>query len=289
MKPSYKNGIVNSENLTGNGVNVGVIGAGNCVGTTEIAASLSIWLAERYFLSFGNPQISFFEAAFSESANGRFFKRYTLGRFLDRYAFKDIFTHLLAKDDEIIPHNSEISRWDFSKSNSWSGVNWLVPGENLPTLLRSAKSDFSFRSYSDILSRIYKSIESMEKSPVTIYDLGRGLGKEDFLIQMDLVIGVASPKNSLLQNALNDIHSIEFYRKNNGNMIWAVNQSSDGMDKKYIRQVLGGGHIIYLSKFDDDRVLKCDSESKFLFEDDFIKTSLWKSFDRIASFFEKVI
>lgn len=276
-------------NVLDNNIKIGVIGTGHGVGTTEIAVSLSIWMSERYFFSFGNPQINFFEVSFSESSNDHFFNRYGLNRFLDRHTFKDIFTEVLMSD----MYNPSLSTkhwlWDFSKTNSWLGVNWIVPGDNFPYLSNSVQMPSSLPLSSEKFIRIWESLKSISANPVSIYDLGRGLGKGEILSEMDLVVGIASPKKSCLKYCINDIHAINTFRETKGNLIWIVNGASDGIDKKYVRNILSGGQIIYMPKIDYERVLRCDSHMKFLFEDDFIKESLWKIFDRMSSFFEKAI
>lgn len=293
MNPSDNREVVNSINSFDTSVKIGVVGIGNNVGTTEIAASLSVWISERYFFAFGDPKVSFIEMAFFESSNMQFFKRYGMGRFLDRYSFQDVLTSLLISEkDELSPNlspKSEVILPEMQKSNSWSGVNWIVPGENLPYLFGAALSVSTFSISGKKLSSAYDTLKSMISTPVAVFDLGRGLGKEYLLAEMDLVIGIAGPNNSILHNRVNDIRSIETYRKQGGNMMWTVNASSDGIDKKYIRKMLAGGQIIYIPKFEDRRVLQCDSKMRFLFEDDFIKSELWKSFDRISGFFERAI
>lgn len=106
---------------------------------------------------------------------------------------------------------------------------------------------------------------------------------------MDILVAVSSSSRIFIENAYDDINSIESFREKNKPLMWLVNDYTSGIPKSFIREKLNGGNIQFLNKFDTALISECSYKRIFLCEEGKIKPGLWDFFNSAFRSFEKFI
>ncbi|XVG96352.1 hypothetical protein ACGCUQ_05025 [Eubacteriales bacterium KG127] len=242
---------------------IGVVGAGNGVGTTEFAVALAFWVSNRYFLNIGNPKISFCHLAPWEGMNSNFINRYNLINRFEKSKFIDIYSISFIKnlDNGVKSDN----KFNLVNHNEWNRIVWVVPGYNSISLLNKRGSNNDEDIYRKSIE-ILNVIENNPECEIVICDLGHGYGKEELMNEMDFIVGITSPFLYRIIDAREDIKSIEYIRRNGKDICWIVNGNVGVGTRRLIRQELVGGQIKFFPTLQWDMITYCDKEKLFLCE-----------------------
>ena len=266
-------------------IKIGFVGAGKDVSLTELSSCFAIWISKEYFLNYKNPSVAFFQLAPLEDHNRNFFAEYTLSRHIGKYGFIDIFADLLidktSKCESIFKMNK--------LPNSCLGVNWFVPSYNFYNLTNDVSCIEGEKNYNDTIYGVSSKLFSDDEISVVIYNIGRGLKKETLLNDMDILIAVSSASRNHLEDAYEDINTIEKFRSNGWPFLWIVNDYTKGLPKSFVRKKLRGGNIQFFNNIEAERLMNCKYNRIFLCEDNEIKDALWELYKSTFKNFEKLI
>ncbi len=279
IKPN-KSKIFNAEPIK-----IGFVGAGPYVNATELSSCFAIWIADNYFLNYDTPSVAYIQLAPLEDCNRKFFSQYNINRFVDKYNFLDIYTDLLIDNSSKYKSDLKINKFP----NTWLGVKWLVPGYNFDFLTSDAVSITQQNKFNHDIYKISSKHISVNDSSLLIYNLGRGSNKEELFNHMDILVAVSSSSRIFIENAYDDINSIESFREKNKPLMWLVNDYTSGIPKSFIREKLNGGNIQFLNSIDPEVIAQCSYKRMFLCEDGKIKPDLWDFFNSAFRSFEKFI
>lgn len=242
---------------------IGVVGAGNGVGTTEFAVALAFWVSNRYFFNIGNTKTSYVNLAPWEGMNANFINRYNLMNRFDKDVFIDIYSNFTL--DDLGNNGKHDNKLELEIHNEWNGILWIVPGYNSISLLNKRGVNNDEENY-DRPNRIMNIIEDNVECEIIIYDLGHGYDKEALMNEMDLIIGITSPLLYKIIDAREDIKAIECIRRAGKDICWIVNGDVGPDMRRTIRKELSGGQIKFFPTLQWDMVALCDREKLFLCE-----------------------
>lgn len=265
---------------------IGFVGAGKDVSLTELSSCFAIWISEKYFFNYKIPSVAFFQLAPLEDHNRNFFAEYNLDRYIGKYDFVDIFADLLinktSKCESIFKMNK--------LPNSCLGVNWFVPSYNFYNLTNDVSCIEGENNYNDTIYGVSSKLFSDDDEiSVVIYNIGLGLKKETLLNDMDILIAVSSASRNHLEDAYEDINTIEKFRSNGWPFLWIVNDYTKGLPKSFVRKKLRGGNIQFFNNIEAERLMNCKYNRIFLCEDNEIKDALWELYKSTFKNFEKLI
>lgn len=251
---------------------IGFVGVGPYSGTTTLSAAFATWIAESGKLSMGNRRrrVAFVQIDQYDRETTNTFEAFSMEKRFGEGRYTDIY--------DLIKQGFMIK----GVENFYGGVNWIFLSEENTLLNNEEKTAENILNSNE--KKAWIRLMGGDFGEITIYDMGQGHNKEDFLLDMDYVIGVVDPMPSKILKNRDDLLALEKVRRGGTKVEWIINKANRGVNKRQVRAMVRGGNISWVPIFPIERTYFCDFNCKFLWEDSTIKGFLWEFFAKNLGF-----
>ena len=236
------------------GYRIGVTGLGRGVGTTFVATALAFYFRDQGW------QVSFAECLNPAACNTLLYDQVAMDkRFANRH-FDDVYDHLAAETPLRRNQNRE------------AGIIWRIatPEDCKEKLTLNQKQKARF--------------VAAPREEVCIFDMEADYSWDDYLMDMDVVFVVADPLPSKLIRSRGRYRTLKKMELAGCPMVWIVNKTNPGIDKKQVKNYLKANYILWLPVEDAVHVYEDEYLCRFHWENAEIQRKFLGIFTKVSRF-----
>lgn len=231
---------------------IGVTGLGQGVGTTFVATALAF-----YFRNQGRG-VSFTECLQPENCNTLFFDQVAMDKRFRHRKFHNLYQKLA--DDAPLPE----------QRNKEAGIIWrLATPDDCNNKVRLTERQ-QFR------------LVDTAREEVCIFDMEADYSWDDYLMDMDLIFVVADPLPSKLIRSRKRFQTLKRMELSGCTVIWIVNMSNPGVDKKQVKNYLKADHLFWLEAMKTEAIYEDEYLCRFHWENKEFQRKMEEIFTKVS-------
>ena len=231
---------------------IGVTGLGQGVGTTFVATALAFYFRDQGY------SVSFTECLQPKDCSSLYYDQVAMDKRFAHRTFQDIYQKI--QEEEPV----------HSVKNKEAGILWRLPTPD------------NCKDKLILTSRQQARLLGAGREEVCIFDMEADYSWDDFLMDMDVIFVVTDPLPSKMIRSRDRYRPLKKMELSGCRVIWIVNKTNAGVDKKQVKQYLKSDHIFWLEAFDDSWIYEDEYLCRFHWENKEIQRKMTAIFTKVS-------